>query len=859
MNAFLIQSLDGVAENSELMSVESQLLNAQNNRPVMGIVQDALVGSWLMTSPSTFLEREDIMNLVMVLRYPLQDITQLPGPAVVHPRPLWTGKQVFSLLIPKITYRRGDVYIYKGELLRGRLDKSILGSSGGGLIHAIAKLKGNRAALNFMTDCQLLINAWMEGVGLSIGIEDFMLDDQTNQQIQWTIRKTMQHADRVYKAGKELGLSFEKRERHVSGILSKLLDITGGMAQKQLDPEKNALMAIVTSGAKGNKINVAQITACVGQQSNEGHRMYRTANPQARNLAAFEHGDESVLSRGFIPHSYMQGLSPTEFFFHLIAGREGLVDTSVKTADTGYIQRKLTKALESFNVAYDGTVRNATKGIIDYVYGGDNCDAQYLEKVTIQGLTMSLDELNADLTAPELDAFLPLREKCLSVKFTLFVQTLDSSAYLPFNLPLLLDQFDEGKCHVGPEEWCNAVTEFVNWLKRNHAKSQTLYLRASLVYHLRYSNVSERDVGLPFLEELRRTYQKCLIQAGEAVGVLAAESVGHPCTQLTLNSLDYEERVIVRDTKTGEIWTPKIGEFVDGLFKECKDPSKVTFYPENGTEYLDTKHLGLEVPDISKRALLAFHQLEAVTRHPPPSDTKLMKVTTASGRSIVATPSKSFLQRRNNEIVTVPGSELKVGDYFPVMVTLPEPSFRKTVQVDPLTAFRHGQEAARLGEFPTSVLGCELVYLQSFSEGFWDIYVNNKNEAGDLSSESVLAFALAVGTFNDETWILNNGTGLQFRDLVCNDVIPGCHLQNGESGDFHRLLLYYKNVDENPWISDLFPGNVKYDPIVSIEHVASTTPLVYDFTVAETRNFIAANGMAVADTFHGTFSSQNFT
>jgi len=471
----------------------------------------------------------------MVLRYPLFNITELPQPAILKPRPRWAGKQVFSLLLPPITYRRGEVRIVKGELLEGRMTKTILGSSSGGLIHVLCKLYGNQIALNFMSDCQLLMNLWMEGVGFSIGMDDYMLDQDTSARIQLAIDQTVDHANRVNHLGKKLGIKHAKRERHVSGILSKLLDTTGGMAQSTLSAETNSLVAIIAAGSKGNKINIAQIMTCVGQQSVEGHRVFDVTNPEARNLAAFGPDEDSVHSRGFISHSYVQGLSPTEMFFHTMAGREGIVDTSVKTADTGYIQRKITKALETFNIAYDGTVRDASQNVVDFVYGGDNCDAQYLEKVRLECLNMSLDALEAQLEPEEYKMMVRLRRQCLETKLSIFVRTLNDVAYLPVNVPLLLQQCSAGTCPLNKEELWEEVTGVLHWLEEMQGV-QTLYLRTSILYHLRYSAVKDTDLNRDFFKDLRRRYHQALIQPGESVGVLAAESVGHPCTQLTLNT-----------------------------------------------------------------------------------------------------------------------------------------------------------------------------------------------------------------------------------------------------------------------------------------------------------------------------------
>ncbi|KAL8792567.1 MAG: hypothetical protein Q9182_007688, partial [Xanthomendoza sp. 2 TL-2023] len=128
----------------------------------------------------------------------------------------------------------------------------------------------------------------------------------------------------------------------------------------------NNAVQMALSGSRGSIINISQITAIVGQQAVEGKRI--PFGFKYRTLPHFTKNDYSPESRGFVENSYLRGLTPTEFFFHAMAGREGLIDTAVKTAETGYIQRRLVKALEDVMSKYDGTVRNSLGDVVQFLY-----------------------------------------------------------------------------------------------------------------------------------------------------------------------------------------------------------------------------------------------------------------------------------------------------------------------------------------------------------------------------------------------------------------------------------------------------------------------------------------------------------
>ncbi|KAK1324599.1 DNA-directed RNA polymerase II subunit RPB1 [Acorus calamus] len=325
-----------------------------------------------MHVPQSFETRAEVLELMMdvfmnILMWWEDFDGKIPAPVILKPRPLWTGKQVFNLIIPKqinlirtsawhaesetgfITPGDTQVRIERGELLSGTLCKKTLGTSTGSLIHVIWEEVGPDAARKFLGHTQWLVNYWLLQNAFSIGM-----------------------------------------------VLNKARDDAGSSAQKSLS-ESNNLKAMVTAGSKGSFINISQMTACVGQQNVEGKRIpYGFID---RTLPHFNKDDYGPESRGFVENSYLRGLTPQEFFFHAMGGREGLIDTAVKTSETGYIQRRLVKAMEDIMVKYDGTVRNSLGDVIQFLYGEDGMDAVWIESQKLDSLKMKKKEFDKKLEA----------------------------------------------------------------------------------------------------------------------------------------------------------------------------------------------------------------------------------------------------------------------------------------------------------------------------------------------------------------------------------------------------------------------------------------------------------------------------
>ena len=259
--------------------------------------------------------------------------------------------------------------IERGELLQGSLTKQIVGSVGQGLVHLIQREYGQKSCSQFLSSVQKLVNNWLLTQGFTVGVQDIIVDKrETSDSISGTLTKFKRQVSKIVnrsqlgklksQPGKSMQESFEAQ---VNKKLNDARDKSGNIALDGLSLA-NGLRNMVLAGSKGSNINISQIMACVGQQNVEGKRIPFGFNK--RTLPHFSKDDFGPESKGFVESSYLLGLSPAELYFHAMGGREGLIDTAVKTAETGYISRRLIKALEDIMVQYDGTVRTSRHDLI---------------------------------------------------------------------------------------------------------------------------------------------------------------------------------------------------------------------------------------------------------------------------------------------------------------------------------------------------------------------------------------------------------------------------------------------------------------------------------------------------------------
>ncbi|KAF9159494.1 DNA-directed RNA polymerase II subunit rpb1 [Actinomortierella ambigua] len=650
MNLHVPQSVETRAELTEICMVPKQIVSPQSNKPVMGIVQDTLCGIRKFTKRDCFLSKELVMNLVMWV--PGWE-GFLPTPAILKPKPLWTGKQILSMVIPKgincITYHSthpdnedtdispGDtkVIVENGELLAGIVCKKTVGTSGGGLIHVIMNQHGPEVAKTFFNGCQTVVNYWLLQNGFSIGIGDTVADRETVINITSIIGNAKANvAELILQAQQDKleckpGMTLrETFESNVNKVLNTARDDAGKMAQQSLR-EDNNVKQMVVAGSKGSYINVSQMTACVGQQNVEGKRI--PFGFKYRTLPHFTKDDHSPESRGFVENSYLRGLTPQEFFFHAMGGREGLIDTAVKTAETGYIQRRLVKALEDVMVKYDGTVRNSLGHVIQFCYGEDGMDACHVEKQKLDSVKLSHTAFEKKYRVDLTDKSRGFKPGSLDYSVIKAIEEGDAEASKRGepDLQTLLEQefqqlqddrdllrnyiFTEGEdgwplptnikryiwnskqmFHVDHKRPSDLDPRHILESIRNLEKqlfvvrgtdriSQEAQDNATLLFRILVrSTLSVRRVIEEFhltreafdwvVGEIASRFTHAIVNPGEMVGTVAAQSIGEPATQMTLNTFHYAGV----SSKNVTLGVPRLKEIIN-VATNIKTPSLTVY------------------------------------------------------------------------------------------------------------------------------------------------------------------------------------------------------------------------------------------------------------------------------------------
>jgi len=505
MNLHALQTHESRADALELMSVAKNIITPQANRPVMGIVQDSLLSAYMMTSPGVTLDRAEMSNIMMWI----EDMTELPEPTVPTPDGLrWSGLQCMSMVFP-IDFNWKD-YIFQGQLLKGPLGKKALGRSHGSIIHRLYNDYGPDRTCQFINELQRAGHVWFSGQGFSIGIGDMRITPETAEKIRAECANIDTFAE-------DIRQSVTNPESNINRMLNQTRDSMGLIAQDAMTTD-NCLGLMVKSGSKGSMVNIMQISACVGQQNCSGKRMQPTL--RGRTLPMFDFKDNTARSRGFVKHSYIDGLTPDEYWHHTVGGREGLIDTAVKTSITGYIQRRLVKSLESICVVNDGTVRDAQGAIIQFKYGEDGLDGMSHEMMHCPFDDMETIGDNYNLEKwPEV-------EDCFNMWKWNQKHRLGDKWALSIPAERILQKYKDGGS-LSNSQKRNILQPLLDETKETplaHAYAMAILSRND-------TNCSKHTFQ-KIIDILLKKWHKSIVAPGEMVGTIAAQSVGEPTTQM---------------------------------------------------------------------------------------------------------------------------------------------------------------------------------------------------------------------------------------------------------------------------------------------------------------------------------------
>lgn len=397
-NLHKLQTIDARTECRYVADVGSCIMNSQSNKPIIGLVYNSVTAAYVLTDDKTvvidhvfntiirilssagtvginFVERLTKANRsIQIINSDLKDENK------IAPIKRDSGKLLFSLLFPEdFYYDAKGIKIRHGILISGRVGKEHIGPSAGSIIHHLWKMYGKERTMLFLTQGQWLLDEYIEKRGFTIGIGACLPQsvDSANK-INDIINSEVESAKlKIEGLGPIVpGMNLLEKEQHEIQIRSKL-DVIGGIGKRislEALSDENPLNVMFRGGAKGSATNIGQIIACLGQQYIKGVRPPNNMSMNTRTLPYFAPHDESIEARGFIRESFMEGMNPASFTFHMMASRIGIMDTALKTADTGHMHHRINKALEDFKYTYDGSVTNMNGTIFQYNYS-DGFDA----------------------------------------------------------------------------------------------------------------------------------------------------------------------------------------------------------------------------------------------------------------------------------------------------------------------------------------------------------------------------------------------------------------------------------------------------------------------------------------------------
>ena len=628
MNLHMPQNVLAETELRNLAAIPYQIISPSGNVPIIGIYQDSLLGSYRMTRPDVNFNPSQAMDLLMM--YNKVDTTALreAGTKV-------SSFDVLSQIMPPLTmvyktklfednedYKTSNnvLEIRAGKYIRGQLEKSVLGSTTKGILHRVFNDFGNMACADFNDDLQNVVTEYMKSSSYSVGISDLIADKITQEKIIQVINaqksEVQQLIDKVH-----LGI-FENNTAHtniaefettVNNILNKATEQSGKIGRTSLSPTNRFLM-IVNSGSKGSLINISQMISCLGQQNVDGKRI--PYGFDSRTLPHYNKFDDSPNARGFIENSYISGLTAPELFFHAMGGRIGLIDTAVKTSQTGYIQRRLIKGLEDLKVEYDMTVRNSKGKIIQFAYGDDGFDSTKVENQAIPLVGMSVEDVYMhydiigvnDQTSDTIAIYTKgavsrmkkqkteAKEKCkyyvekmLEARETIvksvFKNKNDNNVVQPVAFQNIIANI-QGQLGLGanstvditPMEAFELIED--NFKKMNMLTFAPITKLFEILYYY-YLSPKEllvqkrfhRKALISLLETISLRFKEALVHPGEMVGVIAGQSTGEPTTQLTLNTFHLSGVASKSNVTRG---VPRIEEILR-LTKNPKHPSLTVY------------------------------------------------------------------------------------------------------------------------------------------------------------------------------------------------------------------------------------------------------------------------------------------
>ena len=724
------QNVLAEVELRHLAAIPYQIISPSSNAPIIGIYQDSMLGSFRFTRSVLDFTPREAMNMLM--SYPNVNVSELRGKEKI------TNFEILSQITPPISLKyktkqfddktedaaisNNVLEIHNGKYLRGQADKPVFASGTKGILSRVTNDFGNMAASNYIDDLQQVITEYMKTSAYSVGISDLISDPETSRSILQIIdgkkNDVQQLMDKVHlgilenNTGKSNMIEFETQ---VNNILNKATEQSGSTAVKSLS-KNNRFVIMVNSGSKGSLLNISQMISCLGQQNVDGKRIpYGFDN---RTLPHFTKYDDSPGARGFIENSYISGLTAPELFFHAMGGRIGLIDTAVKTSQTGYIQRRLVKGLEDLKVEYDMTVRNNMGKIIQFAYGDDSVDATRVENQSIPLVGMSIEEIymhydiiglnDSDgemikiftkgaatrlrkqrdetraMCKKYVDYMVEHRDKLVDMVFKYrnddFLKSPVAFQYLIQNIQGQLGLNANSAVDITPLECFEMAETTFNMLRKLNYCKPTKLMEVLFFFYLSPKELLvkkrfNKSALTMLLENVVLNYKKSIVHPGEMVGVIAGQSIGEPTTQMSLTK---NEAIKVMEKKDGNvrIISTTIGEFCDTIIQNNPSLTFNTGHHDSVETILQDEYY---IMSVKEDETAEWCKISHVSKHPV--NGRLMTVRTRSGRLVETTTSHSHLIRNNNRVEPITGSDMRVGMRIPVAKKIPNTFVNETIKI----------------------------------------------------------------------------------------------------------------------------------------------------------------------------------
>ena len=728
MNIFLAQSIQARNELKRIANVQYQIVGVRESSPIIGCQQDTLSGAYMLTDPSVKLKGWEVANILCN--------TTSETKFNIKMNEEYTGHEIFSHIIPvgiNNTKKSGDkviLEIVNGKLTTGFLDKSSLSFAKNSIIHFIWDKFGPNKTRRFIDDSQRLVLNYLLTRGQTVGFKDTIVDKKMEEQIQQIVNQKIlesKYAITQYENETD-SISLDTIENSLVTDLGAVQANIGQILMSHLNTT-NFFWAAAKSGAKGSAVNVAQVSGIIGQCNVEGARFKKKV--EGRALVYWHKDDDTPEARGFIKNSFLSGLRGFEFFYNAAAGREGLIDTAIKTAQTGYIQRQLIKGLEDLTIKYDGTNRNARGIIVQTVYGENGINQATQTEIQINLLSMdnktvqnklafNSEQLKilenklklstkslSDFNNNYIDKLKSIRDtlRSLQMKALINYKFLEEKVVLPVNLFRITQDFSNKKesttnYDLQPQEILEAIEDLLNnydnrlittlkstdkFMKNDDRKLKFLFEVALYEYLAPVKCIF--DYGLSkkefynMVKEIQLSFIKAIIEPGEMVGIIAAQSIGEPTSQMSVTS-DTKIKFVIKNLASGHytFQTLQIGPMCNDIIRSNPELTYGTGHPNSVETDISKLNYEYYIVSVNGQEQLKWNKISHISRHPV--NGQLMKVTTKSGRNVTTTLSHSHLIRNNQTVEPITGADLRVGMRIPVTKYIPNTFVSNTVKID---------------------------------------------------------------------------------------------------------------------------------------------------------------------------------